>query len=61
VERRRVRVRHSNCQGRSHTFDNASSENDLPVRCLETSEGTSRGASFIEFNCLVSVLEQAGS
>ena len=47
-----------------HTFDNASSENKLPVRWLETSERTSgfwlvRGAPFTEFNCLVLVLEQA--
>ena len=50
-------------EGKGPTFDNASSENELPVRWSETSEGTSvfllvRVASLIvEF---VSVLEQAG-
>ena len=48
------------------TFDNASSENGLPERWYETSEETStfwlvRDASFTEFNCLVSVLEQVES
>ena len=49
-----------------HTFGNESSKNELPMRWLETSEGTSaywlvRGTSFIEFNCWISVLELAGS